>query len=500
MCCGGSTDAVVPTAVAEMLVEYRRLAGDDWLWGEGPAHSMAALLSQLRFVTLAELFGEAVARARTARPGVPVQELLEAALAEDPDDLLRAALADRTPPGLLRLHVDGVGVHLEPGPARPLASGSAVELSVLVDSSRDRPVELRWPGGTRSIPPRGAALVDLRWTDPAGCGLAIDGDGVAVDLELRTAFVATRRGRLRVRAPHPVRWSVVDGAGGAWFPEGVLRKWDVHHRPFFHAAEATLEVPSGAFMVTAARGLEHHVETAAAEVPAGGEAAVELDPPPRMDPAARGWFGGDLHVHMNYAGDEVCTPEQAVAMQVGEGLHLVNLVAGNCTTSRIFDRAALESWAGEDLPWSAPFSVARMGVEYRNDLLGHFHALGPARPPSRYHSGHAGSDADEDWPANSVAAAEARRLGATVGYCHPVLLPMVDDPSLVFDLMPRSVEAREVVVDAALGLVDSLDVLSNMSGRGAGVLYRELVGAGRRLAVTAGTDCFLSFSRCGPRC
>jgi hypothetical protein len=35
----------------------------------------------------------------------------------------------------------------------------------------------------------------------------------------------------------------------------------------------------------------------------------------------------------------------------------------------------------------APIFVARVGVEYRNDLLGHVDALGLDGPPSRYSSG-----------------------------------------------------------------------------------------------------------------
>ena len=131
----------------------------------------------------------------------------------------------------------------------------------------------------------------------------------------------------------------------------------------------------------------------------GSLAAVELEPERRVDPASKGWYGGDLHVHMNYSGDLVCAPMQAAMMQLGEGLHLMNLVAGNATGTRVFDREALEEWAGHDLPWSSSSGIARMGVEYRNDLLGHVHALGVTRPPAVYHTGHRGSDHDEDWPA-----------------------------------------------------------------------------------------------------
>src|SRR6185436_15706541 len=59
------------------------------------------------------------------------------------------------------------------------------------------------------------------------------------------------------------------------------------------------------------------------------------------------------------------------------------------------------------------------------------------------------------------------------------------------------VEARELVADAALGLVDSIDIISPYDDEGAIVLYHRLLSCGLRLAATAGTDCFLSFSRLG---
>ena len=34
---------------------------------------------------------------------------------------------------------------------------------------------------------------------------------------------------------------------------------------------------------------------------------------------------------MNYSGDLVCEPSQAAMMQLGEGLHLMNLVAANAS-------------------------------------------------------------------------------------------------------------------------------------------------------------------------
>ena len=58
-------------------------------------------------------------------------------------------------------------------------------------------------------------------------------------------------------------------------------------------------------------------------------------------------------------------------------------------------------------------------------------------------------------------------------------------------------EARELVADAALGLVDAVELVSCFDDRGALVLYHHLLSCGLRLAATAGTDTFLSFAR-GP--
>ena len=220
--------------------------------------------------------------------------------------------------------------------------------------------------------------------------------------------------------------------------------------------------------------------------------SVEADPPRLFDPAAAGWYGGDLHVHLNYSGDLVCEPADAARMQHGEGLHLMNLLAANLATSTIYDRELLAATAGEDL-WPG----ARMGVEYRNDLLGHLHALGPSGVPQRFHAGHEISDAPDDWPPNTVACTELRALGATVGYPHPAYTDFPDWSTDRFFAEPRSVEARELVADAALGLVDSIDLISPFNDEGAVFLYHRLLSCGIRLAATAGTDVFLSFSH-GP--
>jgi hypothetical protein len=80
-------------------------------------------------------------------------------------------------------------------------------------------------------------------------------------------------------------------------------------------------------------------------------------------------------------------------------------------------------------------------------------------------------------------------------YAHPVYSPLEDVGALFTP--QRTVEARELVAHAALGLVDTVEVVSCFDDRGAVVLWHHLLNCGLRLTATAGTDVFLSFSH-GP--
>jgi hypothetical protein len=409
--------------------------------------------------------------------------------ADDWPATVRACLGDPLPAGLVVATLAGDGeVGLRAGPVPYVVQGGAVEVAVLLDSHLGEATRVE-VGGTPVRVEAGG--VELAVRTVTGTGPLPVGEAGA------PAGEPAARARLRLRAGGPSRWSVVDERGGAWFPEGRLPRWDFHDRPLFHGHDLELEVPAVPLTVTCARGMEFATAEATLTPRAGATTEVELEPERLYETATRGWYGGDLHVHMNYSGDLVCGPDDAARMQLGEGLHLMSLVAGNFGQTRVYDREAFEATVGDDLPWTTAERVARFAVEYRNDLLGHFHALGPTGRPARYHSGHEGSDEPFDWPANAAACQEFRGLGATVGYTHPVFSPLADGSPAGAFAHPRSVEARELVADAALGLVDSVDLIGPSDVEGTAVLYHHLLSCGLRLAATAGTDAWLSYSR-GP--
>ena len=468
MCCGETERLDLPPAVVEALAGYRRLLGERGFdWGD----DRVDLFRMARFALLADVY-------------------LEYAATGDWAAAIRAQVAAGVPRGTVLVRA-GAEPAVAVGPPRLAVPGRPVPVDVVVDAAgaaADPAVSL----AGRPVPvAAGGAVVEILDLDTPAFDVAVDGRVLRAEGAVEVLPAA----RLRLRSPRCARWSVVDATGGGWFPDGALRKWTAHGEPFFHGHDVELEVPAGPLRVVCARGLEFgRVEQAV--TPAAGETAVlDCDPPRLFDPAADGWYGADLHVHQNYGGDQVCSPADAARMQLGEGLHLLNLTAGNLSTSLVYDREQLEAFAGADLPWPGPGAVARMGVEYRNDLLGHVHALGPSGPPERWYAGQARSDDPEHWPANAVACEELRELGATVGYAHPSATDLSDLDA--FLAVPESVEARELVADAALGLVDSVDVVSPFDDEGAIVLYHRLLSCGLRLAATAGTDCFLSFSRLG---
>lgn len=468
MCC---EDESMPPVVAEMVAGYRALCVErGYDWGDEREGALSKALHAL----LGWCDQDRVVAARKMLQGLKAPGTNPTAVVEAVVD----ALPDPLPVGLALVRGADVRVRT------PLPFATArqpVPYQVFVLGGIDAPL----------------ALVDAV--------ASIDQPEIRVDGGRVRAVEPVASATLRLVSDAMSRWQVRDERGGAWFPDNVLRKYDYYGRPFFHGNDLTLEVPVGTTVVEVGRGCEFLPSRVEVNVVAGAQEVVEVSPVRLYDAAARGWYGGDLHVHMNYSGDLVCTPRDAARMQQGEGLHLMNLVAANSATSLIYDREALEYFAGQDLPWSDQDTVARWGIEYRNNMLGHFTALNLSAPPSRYHTGHRRSNEPQDWPPNAVAAAECRSHGATISYAHPVHASLDDSGFPIEEVFAEQhahsfTHARELVADAALGLVDSMDLTGNHTIWGPEAteqLYHRLLGCGLRLAATAGTDAFLSHSRDG---
>ncbi|TDD07705.1 hypothetical protein E1292_12900 [Nonomuraea deserti] len=474
-----------PEPVARALADYRALRDAHGVcWGEPPLTYVVQAWTTVFLYTRYDFWGAGLRQLAERHPELPQDGLEDLLGGVDADRVVRDALGGDVVDNLAALRLTPDGVTLE-AITQVVLDDRPFRTSLLLDSSRDEPVTVVVDGTAYEVPPRGAKVV--------GTGGSVTADGRPVDLTLLCRRAAPAA--VRVRAGFPCRWSVTGANGQGWYPEGAPHKVDALRRPYFHGDDLVVAVPAEPLTVTVARGMEYASAEIVITPEAGAEALVELAPERLYDAAARGWYGGDLHVHLNWMGEEPAAPELAAAAQHGEDLHVLNLVAGNVASERVYDLEALAHWAGQDLPWSDARHLARIGVEYRNDLVGHLTAFGLQEPPQRCHTGFQGT---ADWPPNAVACEELRALGGVIGYGHPFHTAFGEgDPPDVVLGRRRNCSAREIVADAALGLIDALDVLNHSSVAGTAAVYRRLVGAGNRLAVTAGTDAVLSFCRRG---
>jgi hypothetical protein len=464
VCCDDLAEpqAELPAPVRVMLDRYRaEAAGAPAGRGMDPSWRLGIPPALLRELPIEEAMAQQV-------------EGQAAGEAVDWAGRLAAAVASGSPPpGVVVVDADGV---IEQAPAMWVIDGSPRTWWVL------------------SLPPGGQAHVEPMEVNEASPVVSVMLDGVRHQVGPLVERVG--RARLRLRSGSCTRWSVEDARGGAWFPADALPKRDSRGRPFFHAAEAELDVPAVELVITAGRGMEFEVVEQSVVMSEGDERTVECEPGRVYDAAARGWYGGDLHVHMNYNGSLVCAPADARRMQAGEALHVMQLVAANEGTPEIWDREAFDAFGGREVGVGG--RVTRFGIEYRNHLLGHIHGFGIRERPEQCSSG-LGGEGGEDWPPNSVACAEMRALGATVAYTHPAFRPFHDGTpaAMLTKELCRLPAARELVADAVLGLVDAVDVLSLGDHDAAAFLYHRLLGAGLRLAATAGSDTMLSHANAG---
>jgi hypothetical protein len=494
-------DPLTPEPVAHAVAEYRALRDAHGpTWGETALGYVVQAGGTIFVDRRYDYWNTALRQLAERHPGASEDEL-EARMGEvDVDRVVRDALGGDVLPNLAALRLTPGGALLEADTRVVLGEEPFAGTALLLDSSLDEPVTVIVDGAPHEVPPRGARIVEVVRE------VRVDGHPVDLSPLARRAPAA----RLRLRAGFPCRWSVTGGNGQGWYPEGAPPKVDAHLRPYFHGGlngdshgshggshggDVVVAVPAEPVTVTVTRGMEYTESDLILTPVAGEETLVELTPERLYDAAARGWYGGDLHVHLNWMGEEPAAPPLAAAAQHGEDLHVLGLVAGNVGGERVYDVEALACWLGRDLPWSDSEHLARFGVEYRNDLVGHFSAFGLRALPQRYHAGFAG---DADWPPNASALEELRALGAMTGYGHPFhTLISDDDPPEKALGRGRDCAAREIVADAALGLVDTLDVLNHSSIAATAAVYRHLIGAGNRLAVTAGTDAVLSWCRRG---
>jgi Tol biopolymer transport system component len=328
--------------------------------------------------------------------------------------------------------------------------------------------------------------------------------GKRTRIDPRTRTYAEPVGRLVVSIvdsatgrPMPVRASIMTTAGpnaGRFFaPDAAWRHADEarvrgeqkFEYGYFHSAgRDTVTVPAGRYTVEVWHGPEYRTVRRDVEVAAGAMREVRIALARLVDLPSAGWWGGDVHVHMNYGGAYRNTPARLAFQARAEGLHVVeNLIVNK--EQRIPDIAY---WRPDPDPVSSREFVLAYGQEFHTGFWGHAGLLGLS---DHYllpdYSGYAGTALASLFPTNGAVADHAHEQSGLMGYVHP--FDFRPDLSRVEGGVPY-----ELPADVALGKVDYMEVMGYSDHLITSEVWYRLLNCGFRVPAAAGTDAFPNFA------
>lgn len=251
-----------------------------------------------------------------------------------------------------------------------------------------------------------------------------------------------------------------------WHAGTAAETLEVTCRDFSHFillnGRGSYRLPAGRYRLEAYRGLFYVPATAEFELKAGESRRVELALENWAGEEAGRWLAGDDHIHITRAPAD---DEVLLGWLEAEDLQVANFLQ----LQRQMD-AAVQYAFGERGEARRAGYVIRPGHESRSEFYGHVNILGPRRLIRPLSIGPMYANSPEAWPYPAVLFAEARKLGATVGYAH------LDGG------MPYST----LLMDLALGNIDFIEVFQF------GVLktepWYELLNAGFGVTGIAGSD------------
>jgi Tol biopolymer transport system component len=291
----------------------------------------------------------------------------------------------------------------------------------------------------------------------------------------------------------PARVSVTGPDGRSFAPDDAWRHADEafvragrrFEYGYFHTAGfSELTVPAGPLTVEVYRGPEHAIDRREVRVPAAGRLAHRVPLRRIADLPSRGWWGGDLHVHMNYGGAYRNDPEHLALQARAEGLNLVeNLIVNK--EQRIPDMAYFRTTPD---PVSSRDFLLMHGQEYHTSVWGHTALLGLR---DHYvipdYAGYVNTGAASLYPNNAAIFDLAHGQGAITGYVHP--FDTRPDPH-----NPDEAMTYEMPVDVALGKMDYFEVMGFSDHLITSEIWHRLLNCGFRIPAGAGTDAFPNFA------
>jgi hypothetical protein len=268
----------------------------------------------------------------------------------------------------------------------------------------------------------------------------------------------------------------------------AVRKTKRDESYFYADGSFDVQVPPGRARLKISGGLETIPQTVAVDATAAGELTVHLQP--WIDMASRGWYSGDSHVHLHTGGPIEVTVANALVAARAEGVNYVNLCVSNNIGDDIRDAGLI---TGKPDAASTDRHLLVFGEEMRSMIYGHMQFFGINKLVEPQYTGFDDTPNHLDFPANYTMAAEAIRQGGVVTYGHPLFAgqpyPFEDD------LKKPNAAARELPIDAVLGVVHAIDLMSYNSDEALSTeLWYRLLNCGLTLSACVGTDALLDRS------
>jgi hypothetical protein len=292
-------------------------------------------------------------------------------------------------------------------------------------------------------------------------------------LEVRTIDAATGR-------PVPARVHLTASDGRFYAPSNTYARVSQggQDRIFHHAGEFNLEVPVGPLTLDVVKGFEYWPTHAAVTIEPGEVTMLEVALDRMTDMAAKGWYSGSTHMHMNYGGNLHNTLENLLLMSAAEDQDIANELVAN-KDSRVLDYQYFVP-GGQAHPVSWPDRLVLVSQEYRPPFYGHVFLLGlKDHLISPWSTGYEGTAIESLYPSNTDIFRKARRQDATTGYVHS--FSGERDP-LENDLG----QGKGFIVDAALGTTDGIEW--SFSWRAPFHPWYAVLNNGLRVTATGGED------------
>ncbi|MFN0182144.1 MAG: CehA/McbA family metallohydrolase [Gemmatimonadales bacterium] len=313
----------------------------------------------------------------------------------------------------------------------------------------------------------------------------------AATLRYRTPRTAvTIRVTDRAGRATPARVSVTGESGRGFVPrdawahadDGFDRRDRKFEVTYWHTGGVNqLTLAPGRYVVEVTKGLEYDREVDTIVV--GARALTHRVTLQRlMDLPARGWWSGDLHVHMNYGGHYRNTPERLRFQAEAEDLHLVeNLIVNK--EARIPDMAY---FAGPLDRASTATTLIKHDEEYHTSYWGHSAQIGLNEFLLPNYAGYVNTGAASLYPHNTKIFELTRAQGGLTGYVHPF--------EAVPDFAKGEILNHAFPVDAALGRLDYIEVVGFSDHLATAAIWYKLLNTGLRLPTGAGTDAMANYA------